>query len=51
VQSHEDEVRYLPALPDAWKKHGRIEGIRLRGGKTVKVLEWRNGEIVKLEVV
>ncbi|MBR5425204.1 MAG: glycoside hydrolase N-terminal domain-containing protein [Clostridiales bacterium] len=51
VQSHEDEVRNLPALPDAWKKHGRIEGIRLRGGKTVKVLEWRNGEIVKLEVV
>ncbi|MCR5275717.1 MAG: glycoside hydrolase N-terminal domain-containing protein [Clostridiales bacterium] len=51
VQSHEDEVRYLPALPDAWKKHGRIEGIRLRGGKTVKVLEWQNGEIVKLEVV
>ena len=51
VQSHEDEVRYLPALPDAWKKHGRIEGIRLRGGKTVKVLEWQNGEIVKLEAV
>ena len=47
VQSHEDEVRLLPALPEAWKKHGRLEGLRLRGGKILKVLEWENGEITK----
>ncbi len=50
VQSHEEEVRYLPALPDAWKKHGRIEGLLLRGGKTLKVLEWQDGRIVDLQV-
>ncbi|MBO4687568.1 MAG: glycoside hydrolase family 95 protein [Clostridiales bacterium] len=45
VQSHEDEVRLLPALPEAWKKHGRVEGLRLRGGKILKLLEWENGTI------
>ncbi|MBR5973665.1 MAG: glycoside hydrolase family 95 protein [Clostridiales bacterium] len=47
VQSHEEEVRLLPALPEAWKKHGRVEGLRLRGGKILTVLEWENGEITK----
>lgn len=50
VQSHGDEVRYLPALPNAWKKHGRVEGLLLRGGKTLKVLEWQDGRIVDLQV-
>ena len=50
VQSHTDEVRYLPALPNAWKKHGRVEGLLLRGGKTLKVLEWQDGRIVDLQV-
>lgn len=51
VQSHEDEVSLLPALPEAWKKHGVVSGLRLRGGKTVKILEWVDGEVVKWEVV
>lgn len=50
VQSHEDEAVYLPALPEAWAKHGMVEGLRLRGGKTVKVLEWRDGKVVRLEI-
>ena len=50
VQSHEEEIRYLPALPEAWKKHGRVEGLCLRGGKTLKVLEWKDGKIVELQV-
>ena len=50
VQSHEEEIRYLPALPEAWKKHGRVEGLCLRGGKTLKVLEWKDGKIVDLQV-
>lgn len=45
VQSHEDEVKLLPALPGAWK-NGKVEGLRLRGGKTLKLLEWKDGEIV-----
>ena len=50
VQSHEEEIRYLPALPEVWKKHGRVEGLCLRGGKTLKVLEWKDGRIVDLQV-
>ena len=51
VQSHEEEPSFLPALPEAWAKHGMVSGLRLRGGKTVKILEWVDGEVVKLEVV
>ena len=46
VQSHEEEIRLLPALPEAWKKHGRVEGLRVRGGKTITVLEWKDGEVI-----
>ena len=37
-------------IPNAWKKHGRVEGLLLRGGKTLKVLEWQDGRIVDLQV-
>ena len=50
VQSHEKDVACLPALPEAWAKHGVVEGLRLRGGKTVEVLEWRDGKVVRLEI-
>ena len=50
VQSHEKDVACLPALPEAWAKHGVVEGLRLRGGKTVEMLEWRDGKVVRLEI-
>ncbi|MBR3058809.1 MAG: glycoside hydrolase family 95 protein [Clostridiales bacterium] len=50
VQSHENEVKLLPALPEAWKKHGRVEGLCLRGGKILKVLEWEDGRITRAEI-
>ena len=46
VQSINGEVKILPALPEKWKK-GRVEGLKLRGGKTLKVLAWENGEITQ----
>ena len=46
VQSINGEIKTLPALPDKWKK-GRVEGLKLRGGKTLKVLEWENGVVTK----
>ncbi len=49
VQSHEEEDRLLPALPEAWKKHGRVEGICLRGGRVLRVLEWEDGKITRSE--
>ena len=45
VQSHEEEVVFLPALPDAWK-NGRVTGLRLRGGKVLKELVWKDGKVV-----
>ena len=50
VQSHTGEIKLLPALPAAWK-NGRVTGLRLRGGKVLKNLEWRDGEIVSSEIV
>ncbi|SDJ56470.1 alpha-L-fucosidase 2 [Lachnospiraceae bacterium G41] len=46
VQSINGEIKTLPALPDKWKK-GRVEGLKLRGGKTLRVLEWENGVVTK----
>ena len=50
VQSHDGKIELLPALPDAFKKHGRVEGLRLRGGKILKCLEWEDGKIIRSEI-
>jgi len=49
VQSHDEEVKYLPALPQEWK-NGKVEGLCIRGGKVIQCLEWKNGKIVQLKV-
>ncbi len=49
VQSHEGGVRLLPALPSMWKS-GRVTGLRLRGGRILKNLEWKDGVIIKSEL-
>ena len=46
----EFEIRLLPALPEAWRAHGRVEGLRLRGGRILKCLEWRDGKIEIVEI-
>ncbi len=48
VQSHEDNIEILPALPEAWKS-GRVSGLRLRGDRIIKTLEWKDGKVTKLE--
>lgn len=45
VQSHNGEISLLPALPSAWRS-GRVEGLLLRGGKTLSLLEWKDGKVV-----
>lgn len=42
VQSRDDVIRLLPALPKAWQA-GSIRGIRARGGVTID-LDWTDGK-------
>jgi alpha-L-fucosidase 2 len=48
VQSDENEIRLLPALPDAWES-GSVKGICARGGFEIE-MEWKNKEIKKMIV-
>lgn len=48
VQSNENEIRLLPALPDAWET-GNVKGICARGGFEIS-MEW-NGKTLKKVIV
>jgi alpha-L-fucosidase 2 len=43
LQSHEDKIRLLPALPNAWQT-GKISGLKARGNIKVS-MEWENGNL------
>lgn len=48
VQSHNGKIKLLPALPERWKE-GSVSGLKVRGGATLKLLEWRDGKVTKAE--
>jgi alpha-L-fucosidase 2 len=48
VQSDENEIRLLPALPDAWKS-GSVKGICARGGFEI-AMEWDNKTVMVLNI-
>ena len=48
IQSYNEELHFLPALPKAWPS-GKVVGLRDRGGYTVN-MEWEAGNLVCAEV-
>ena len=49
VQSTENEIHLLPALPDTWES-GSVKGLCARGGFEVS-MEWNNNILKKLSVM
>jgi len=48
LQSHEQELHLLPALPDAWPT-GSVKGLRARGGYELSI-SWRDGQLLEAEL-
>ncbi len=49
VQSHEKDIKLLPALPSNWKD-GSVSGLRLRGGKVLDKLVWNDGKVTEYHI-
>ena len=48
LQSHEEDIRLLPALPEAWKT-GSFSGLKARGGFAVDAA-WEDGRVTRCHV-
>ncbi len=48
VQSHDEAVQLLPALPDQWST-GTVSGLKARGGYTLQ-LAWKNKTLTSVKI-
>lgn len=48
LQSHENNIHLLPALPFSWKD-GEVKGLKARNGYTVNI-KWKNGKILNASI-
>ena len=49
IQSHDGFINLLPAIPDLWKKQGKVSGLKARGNFTVD-MEWKDGKIISYRI-
>ncbi|MFD2744055.1 MULTISPECIES: glycoside hydrolase family 95 protein [Sphingobacterium] len=49
LQSHDDYIHLLPAIPEAWKSYGSVKGLKAKGNITVD-MTWRNGQVTNFKL-
>jgi len=48
LQSHQDEIHLLPALPQNWEE-GKVSGLKARGGFKVDIA-WENNQLTEVNI-
>ena len=50
VQSYDDAIHILPALPGEWEGEGQVTGLRTHGGFEIVKLQWKDGKVNHLVI-